>query len=966
MAKYSNQKHPSVRGGLSAASGMVLAAGLGVGADAQEPAAAQGPVEEVTVTGSRIARTNATTPTPVTVLDAERFQLAGDNRLADTLNTLPALGTTQSDANSNDNQQIAGANFLDLRRLGIERTLVLINGQRQVASQVGSAAVDVNTIPQALVERVEVITGGASAVYGADAVSGVVNFILKDDFEGLAFTGRVGIAEEGDGEVYQISATGGTNFADGRGNVYANITYDRTEPVFADDRDFTAQNVRFAPNPANTGPNDGIPDQIPFFDTGFIGTPAGGQVVGPNGELFEAAGGPFTFAPGGALVPQDLGDLPAPFLTEGGDAVDLSQFDLLRVPVERIIFTGGLTYDIVPALRFFMTSRYAQSTAETFGQPTFTLPTFVPSQIDADNPFVPPALQQILADNDLDSFFVGRTNVDQGGRDSRSDRDTLQLSVGFEGAIFGDIDWSLRYGYGRTDNSTEFINEPIGSNFQQAIDATTDADGTIVCTDPSGGCVPLNLLGPDAATPEALAFVYADFLTEGRVEQNVVTLTFTGDSARWFDLPGGPIGWAVGAEYRSEFAETEEGVIRNTGEFFPGAPIPDVSGRFDVGEVFAEIAMPVLRDQPFAHELNIDAAVRYAEYNTIGQATTFKFGGDWSPIPDIRLRGVYSRAVRAPNIGELFAPADVSNQFLIDPCDTDNLASGTDFRAGNCAALGLPPDFESQSLGVSTTVLTGGNPDLEAETADTFTVGVVFTPEALPGFSFAVDYFDIEIEDAINSFDPEAVLANCVDLPDIGNAFCDNIQRDPLSGQLTQVSSQLINVAAFQVEGIDFELSYFADLPELTGDVVPGTLDIRWVATYLRQLDFFAVSTDDAPDAEAGELGDPQFSWNLFLTWRWDRLTVAVEERFIGDQRADLAFSDEFQDPITTGIEVFTDVQLRYQLLDGLDLGFGVNNLFDNEPPLIASVPEVRAFGDDAVIFDQIGRFFYLTATVQF
>lgn len=922
-------------------------------------------IEQIVITGSRIRRTNATTPTPVNVIDARALALSGDTRIADTLNEMPAIGATQTPANTNANPQEAGTNFLNLRRLGINRTLVLVDGRRHVGSRPGTAAVDINTIPSAMVERVEVITGGASAVYGADAVSGVVNLIMKDDFEGLEIDGQVGISDEGDGENYTFSITGGKNFDDRRGNVYFNATWDKAEDIAATDRGYAGENLRFATNPDNTGPDDGIPDQILFANTGFIGTPAGGRVNGPNGELFEGRGGPFTFDNNGNLISQDLGQLPESFLSQGGDFVDLSRFDLLQVPIERLIISGGVQYEITPSINFFADAKFAQTQSATAGQPTFSLPTFSPILIQADNPFVPQALRDILSDEGVDSFFVSRTNVDQGQRRSRSDRDTIQLSVGFDGDLTPNLAYSVHYQYGRSDNTTEFINEQITPRFNQQLDAVLDGTGNIVCRDPSGGCVPLNVLGPNAATADALAFSHADFLTEGVLEQNIVNATINGDTAGLAELPAGPAGFAAGFEYRKERAETEEGFLRNSGQIFPGGPIEDIAGSFDVWEVFGEVSVPVLRDVPLAHEVNIEGAVRFADYSTIGSATTWKVGGDWAPVPDIRFRAVRSRAVRAPNIGELFSPTRLENLFITDPCDVANLNAGSSNRAANCAALGLPPDFQSNAGAVTTRVLTGGNADLKEETADTITIGMVITPRFASGLTFSVDYWDIDIDDAVNSFPVQAVANNCVDLGDIDNPFCASIIRRP-DGNFESISSQLINVASFKARGVDFQADYLIDLDQSLNGAVPGMLNLSLVGTYLDRLNFFAQEEQDAPDREAGELGDPKWTVNFRATYEWNRLTLSVYERFISSQKLDLGESPEFRDPNSTGSEWYTDLQVRYSLTERAEVYAGVDNLFDNAPPPLARVPETRAFGTDAVVFDQIGRFFYAGFKVGF
>ncbi|MFC4347969.1 TonB-dependent receptor domain-containing protein [Kordiimonas lipolytica] len=925
-----------------------------------EPAVTE--FDEIVVTGSRIRRSGTTTPTPVTILDSEALALNGDTRLADTLNELPAIRATQTTGNVNttDDAQEAGTNFLNLRGLGIDRTLVLVNGRRHVGSRPGSAAVDTNTIPSALVDRIEVITGGASAVYGADAVSGVVNLILKDDFEGLAVDGRFGVSDKGDGETYSLSLTGGTNFADDRGNIYVNATYDKSSVIRASNRSYARENLRFAPNPNNTSSSDGIADQILFENTGFIGTPAGGQVVGPNFESFSEFGGPFTFDSNGNIVSQDMGTLVLSYLSQGGGFVDLSAYDLLAVPVERMILSGGFKYDLSDDMRFFFDAKYARNESETDGQPTFGLAgdfTGIPgSFILADNPYVPEALSDILAADGLDGFYVTRTNVDHGGRQSRSQRDTIQLYAGIEGRLSDTLDYTFHYQYGRSENTTEFINERINSRYLQQIDAILDADGNIVCRDASGGCVPLNILGPNAATSEALAFSHVDFLTQGELTQHVVNFTVTGDTAGAVELPGGPVGFAFGAEYRDESSSTEEGALRNSGDLFGISPVADTVGSYDVWELFAEASLPVLRNVPFAQEFNLEGAVRYADYSTIGSATTWKIGADWTPVSDVRFRAVLSQAVRAPNIGELFAAVEQSNVFLNDPCDVDFINAGSATRASNCAALGIAPGFQSNTDAVTTAILSGGNENLQEETADTLTLGVIVTPSFIPDLSLTVDYWNIDIKDAVNAFPAQVLLNGCVDGDSIDNPLCASVSRGN-DGNIQSVSSQLINVASFEAAGFDFEMRYRLHLDEAFK--TDGMLDFALTATYLDKLNFFAQEGQSQPDREAGELGDPKWIANLRATYRNDRLTVSLYERFFGSQVFDLSEPEEFHDPNRTGSEFYTDLQVRYSFNDRTDFYVGVNNVFDNAPPLLARVPETRAFGDDAVIYDQQGRFFY-------
>ena len=946
------------RGFLASVSAIISGIGAQGTSFAQEASNTPDYSDIVVVTGSRLVRTGAQTPSPTTIIGAEAIGLAGDVQAVDLLNELPAIRATQTTGNVNtsDRAQEAGTSLLNLRGLGIDRTLVLVNGRRHVGSRAGSAAVDVNTIPIGLIERFEVVTGGASAVYGADAVSGVVNIITKSDFEGFSANAQFGLADVGDGERFQIDALAGKNFAQGRGNIYGNISYRESSQARASNRDYASRNSRFAPNPADTGSGDGIADQILFDNTGFIGTPAAGQAVGPNGELFVEEGGPFTFDANGNITPQEQGLLVLPFLSQGGDFVDLSGFDLVSVPTQALTFAGGARYELSENIEWFGDIKYTRAKAETSGQPTFNLGfdasgSGIPGAfLSAENPFVPQALRTILDDSGLDGFFVGRTNVDQGGRQSESERDTLQLYTGFKGNITDSINFSAHYQYGKTDNTTRFINERINSRFLQQIDVISGPNGP-VCRDPSNGCVPLNILGANAATAEAIAFSHVDFDTTSELTQEVFNAYISG--ATGVEFYNEPVNFVLGAEYREESSQSIEGAFRNTGALFATAPIDDLSGSFDVLEFFGELSIPLYRGGPGAREINLEGAVRYADYSTIGDATTWKVGADWVIVDGLRVRGSVSQAVRAPNIGELFASVSQSNQFISDPCDADFINNGSAFRAANCAALGLSADFQSNSEAFTRAVFSGGNTGLDAETADTYTVGVVYQPSFIEGLSLIVDYWNISIDDAINSFPAQAVANGCVDASTINNPLCSAIVRDTGSGNITSVSSQLINIASFEASGIDFEVGYAFDLPS---DY--GAIDLGLTGTYLDKLDFIA-QDGEAPDREAGELGNPELQFNLRGTYRKGNFAFTLEERFFSDTDFDLGEPAQARSPNSTGTVFYTDIQASYRLAEKWNAYVGVNNLFDKEPPALALVPETRAFGDDAIIYDQLGRYVY-------
>ncbi|MEX0707227.1 MAG: TonB-dependent receptor [Woeseia sp.] len=923
-------------------------------------------LEEVIVTGSRIERSGYVTPTPTTVVSGEALRHGGNTRVAAFLTDMPAIGATHTAENSNDDPAESGVGLLDLRRLGIERTLVLVNGRRHVGSRPGTSAIDVNTIPASLVDRIEIITGGASAVYGADAVSGVVNIILDDDIDGLHLRLHGGSSTKGDGAILAASLTAGSDFHDDAGHLYVDLSYDNSGSIDAIDRDHASQSLRFVPNPDSALPNDGISDNVLRANTRFNGTPAGGlPVIDTAGTPLP--GGPFTFDSGGRLVPYDPGMViaGAPALSIGGDGIFLAPFDRLQVPLERLILSGGLRYDLNRHATLFADGKHARAVSETAGQPTFSLTTFVPLFITADNAFIKPDLAAILAGDpddaadDIPGFFFPRTHVDLGRRLSDSERDTSQLLLGIRGNLKPDWRFEVALQHGRTTNITRLQNNLVDDRLMQAVDAVRDADGRIVCRDPANGCAPLNLLGTGLLSDAAREFVLADIITRGVLEQTIANATVTGQV---IELPAGPVGIAAGIEYRKESSETTEGDLRNEGRIFPGGRIENVAGSFDVSEIYGEIVVPLLAGRRFVHASSVEAAVRVANYSTIGTTTTWRFGGDWSPVDGIRLSGMAARAVRAPNIGELFSPAQLQNRFLVDPCDEGSLDAGSPFRRTNCAALGLPPDFQSTAGAITTRVFSGGNAMLSEEEARTVNFGLVVAPPGMPELSVTLDYWNIEITDAVNAFPVQSLVNNCVDLPTISNPFCSFIERDA-NGQFLAIESSLINIAAQRASGVDFEVGYELPLYRID-ERWPGSLHIGAIATYLDALEFQPLAGPET-DREAGELGDPRLAGNLRLTYRNRNLTAVLYQRLLGNQAFDRAEPDETRHPGATGTQHYTDLSVRYDFAGRYSIFAGVNNVFDRAPPDIARVPEARAFGEDVALYDAVGRYLYAGVTVR-
>lgn len=936
--------------------------------------------EVIVVTGTRIKRDGFTAPSPVTVLSDEAISLQGEVNLANVLNQLPALGSTFTNASSTGFIGTTGLSFLDLRRLGTDRTLVLVNGRRHVGSSAGSAAIDINSIPQELVERVEVVTGGASAIYGADAVSGAVNFVMKQDYEGVSLYGQMGQADEGNAFSYTIRGIAGSNFDNDRGNAVITFEYSNSDGFIGNDRSYNRRNLTFVENPENgdtaDNPNDGIPDNILVSDArlNFITIP--GLFLDLTGVVDDTFEG-FQIDEGGGLNIYTPGD--PRFLVDGidigGDGLPLSDITgSLQGDLQRVITTARINYELDPLVNVFLEAKYVNAQSFAFnGTGAFDIFSL---GISADNAFIPSSVRTLLDDagipeDDSTIFLVSRSH-NEAERTSKVERQLFRSVIGFDGEFENGIDYELSFVWGRATNQIQQGNNRINDRFFAGVDAVIDPEtGNPVCRvsiDPDAadafpdfavdGCVPINLFGPNTISEEAIDWAYADGFVNESLEQSVITLAFTGDtSAMNFELPAGPIGWAAGTEYRHEKAKSFPSEVDQLGLTFLNI-IPPTTGSFDVWEIFGEVSIPVLADLPFAEELSIDGAVRYADYSTVGSATSWKIGGSWTPVSDLRIRGTYSRAIRAPNISELFGPQSQTFLFFDDPCDAENLDQGSENRAANCTALGAPPGYVQDNTVGNTPGTTGGNPNVGEERANTWTLGGVLTPEWAPGLGISIDYWNVDIKDAISTPTLDDVLSNCVDGASIDNEFCPLITRDPTTFQVTTFVITNQNFAGLKARGLDFEVNYTFDLEDIgLGDA--GTLDTRVIGTRLLKLDNLPFqSQPDFVDEELGELGDPKWVVNFNTTWNWGDFTLNYELRYLSKQLLveidELAADPDLQDPFRTSSTMFHDIQGRYMLSENIQLFAGINNVAQKFPPLGLS-----GAGTGSAIFDNIGRFYY-------
>lgn len=933
---------------------------------------AQPLADDIVVTGSRIARSGTTTSTPTEFLGEEDILNAGAVSPGDLVRQLPAIAPGVNNESSGVSFNAVGLDLVDLRNLGTNRTLVLVNGRRQVGSNPSTTAVDLNTIPTQMIERVEVITGGASAVYGADAVSGVMNVILKRDFEGLQFDAQGGVSSRGDGARYSISALGGSNFADGRGNAMAYVGYTREGGIDYDGRPGGLSGRNYVTNPASRTSSDGIPDYIIMDNVRQLGGQQESMfLLNPGGGTrafgFNADGSPRPFA----LGPSGL--INGGQYTDGGEAelgydAQCPQAKCpLRVPLERYLISAAAHYELNDSADLFFEGRFAGTEASTRFGSVFEIPPTT-NRISVNNPYVSPSLRTLMQQSGVTSIQILRSDQELGLRGGDADRRLFQLVGGLRGALgFGDFRYEAALQYGSTRYTNTRVNDVDQTRFLAALDAVRDPDGVIRCRDltaRSQGCVPINFLQPGRAISDAsLNYIKIPFATEtAELNQFVASGNLAGSIGNFWGA--GAIQVAAGLEYRREESDYQVSPVDQAGQGFFFTRRQSTAGSFDVFEVFGEIVVPLLSDVPLVKRLEIEGAVRHSDYSTSGRTTSWKIGGTYAPVSDIRVRAVLARAVRAPNVGELFSPGSEGFLTVDDPCDTSN-QSRTANRAANCRALGIGADYVSNARTINIRTSTSGNQALDVETADTLTAGAVLTPSFMPGVSITADYFRIKIKDAINVFAAQDILNNCVDLDSIDNAFCSSINRDA-SGDIAQVRRQNINVSRLDREGVDIELRYRHDLGRF------GTLNVNLLGSHT-----ITATTVVAPGTLTGgsvidfngEFGYPKWKGRFSTNWKIGGFDWTGTLNYLSGMQRDVQPTnpEDIRATLRTSDYFLFNTQIGYDLDRDKRFFFGVDNLFDRLPP---NLPDTRIGGAGSAVgvevFSVTGRYFYSGVRLKF
>ncbi len=994
----------------------------------------------------------------------EAIKIQGVVDVVNLLDTLPALQASASTA-----QADGAAPTLNLRGMGVNRTLVLVDGKRHVAGVPGSAAVDVSSIPAGLIERVEVLTGGASAVYGSDAVTGVVNFIMKKNYEGFEADMQAGVSGHGDGVELFTSALWGKNFGeDDRGNITVAFQAQRSDAIMFGDRAFTRDNLRandYAnpalrfqagdPLPAGVTAAEAVGRTIllasgaPRFagtsadlvtraqtDTsrafipdprfsisstaGIIGlAPAGfggfaggiwdgwsdfaatfdtdGNGVDDCAQSFGGTYGP-GFSPGcwvidnttGALRPFRDGLQAGAANQSGGDgAGETFNGDNLTPENDSIAFEMNLRYRFSDAVQPYFGAKYVKSRGRTYNPYNSFDDSII---ITLDNPFIPQAIHDLIALEQaaggvIENVTIARDNVDIFEPLATDKREVFRLVGGVEGEFDNGWTYDVSLSYGRTTGK-QIGAVRLEDRYFAAIDAVVDpGTGAIVCRstlDPTAlpirsylydapftpvpfttftpgagsACAPLNLFGEGAPSDEARAFQRYMAVDSYEIDQFVFSAVLVGDTAAWFSLPGGPVGFAVGGEYRRETSDFRPDSVREQGLGFQFTTTGTVTGDFDVWEAFAEINLPILQDAPFAKLLSINLAGRISEYSTIGSTETWKVDAIWAPVDDIRFRGGYSVAVRAPNIAELYSPLESAVFRPIDPCDVNEINNGPNpvNRAANCAADGIPVGWVDP-LTARFIGQTGGNANLAAETADTYTFGLVFTPTFLEGFTATVDYWNISIENAIAAVSAQNIVDACYDAPSLSNSFCALFTRNRDSASPTYLGFNYllqtqVNFAKLEASGIDFNVNYRFDLADI-GLVDAGELTLGVAGTWLEDRNNYEVVTDpDAVNPEKGEASLPIWAFNTVVQWDYKDVTLAYFANYQSRQTlagVEIENAPNFAPAFSEQVWVH-NVSAQWRYSETLDFTLGVQNLTDEKPFL----------GSVATPVSGVGRFFFL------
>ncbi len=993
---------------LSATSSLIvlaLASSPTFAQDAVEEAATQdAPSSEegsvIVVTGSRIQLRNVDTREPTLVLSSDEIEQRAFTNVGDALETLPAFAPPSSNPVGGQAGSFgAGQTFINFFGLGSQRTLTLVNSRRYVSSNTTSifgpvaagSQVDLNTIPTLMVDRVETVAVGGAPIYGADAIAGTVNIILKNRFEGLQLHAQNGISNEGDAHEYRLAALGGTSFAGGRGQIVASVEYNNSEGLLYTDREQTARGLFYA-SPADPDfpfANQLIEDRrIPILSE--FGAPTIVDVIpgdlaalglpGVNFGILDAAGNTLVFNAQGDLVPLDFGT-PTGSITNvsGGNGFSLVPLSNLQSPTERLLGYARASYELTPAIEAFAEFSYANSKGtELRSQPVYNTWLFGDAGdpdgnliIPLSNPFLSDEARATIASQlpaGQDFFYLGRANTDLISGKGSTEVELYRIVGGFEGDFeLGDrsFGWSLVGNYGRS-KTTGSSRELVQQNFENALAGCTGESSPIATV--SSACTPFNPFGHQNSR------AVADYITTvahpiADNRQWVVTADVTGSL---FDIWGGEVGFALGYEHRDEQAEFDPGEFfygipdptdpaAARGQYGRSIPIDPVAGGFNTDEVFGELLVPLVSPDmgvPLIDTLEINGAARYVDHSLAGGDLTWTAGGRWKPIEDFGIRGNFTRSIRSPAITELFNPTSPIFTTADDPCDSRFIDQGPNpaTRAANCAAAGLPANFVSNIVDFTSEGSLSGNPSLQNEKADSWTIGLFVTPRFIPNLSLTVDWVDISLENAIISANADQTMQACYDAVDFPSAACDQIDRDA-DGQVSFIRTGYLNAASYDYQGLIASLNWRLNTPFLGAE---SRITLNGSYQYNDKLEQ-RVGTGDLTTLRGG-IGYSKHKATGSVSYSNGPFGAFVQAQYIGEAVVDPDASPDVYEYFTRDDVMFVNAALSYTVNDRARLQFNIDNLFDTKAPF-----PTPAGGGVVTYYDGIlGRYFKIGATVDF
>jgi len=969
--------------------------------------------DEVIVTGSRLnVNPNLTSPQPVLSISKEEISARGVVNIEDLTNTLPQIFAAQTSEQSNG---ASGTSQLDLRGLGAQRTLVLIDGRRLPYGSSSSIAGNIDLVPTNLVERIEVLTGGSSAVYGSDAVSGVVNFILKDDFEGVELDIQYGFAQSSngsddifddvlraaqvpipgsvtDGEEITGSVTFGANLDEGRGNVVGFASYQKRNEIIGADR--TGSACTLGGGSTNGFGCVGSSNFRRFNNIADFGAT----------DFFQQEDGTFT-----------------PFAGGPAETFNFGASNFFQRPAERFQFYTKANYEIANGHELFADFGFTESTSDAQIAPTASFG-FFQRTINCDNPLIQDPVTaggQSIAESVLlctpaqiatglnpdgsraliDGITATHRNVEGGARNSRLENQAMRFVGGARGTFAETWDYEVFGQYSKTKDEGTSTNDFQIDNLAQAIDVVTDVNGNAVCFDQSNGCVPYNIFqrgsgGESLVSQEALAFVQGVGITTGETTQLVLGGNVQTDLSNYGIVSpyaaGTGVGLLLGTEYRKDNLDATPDQIsqRADGGFTGvGGPTLPVSGELEVFEIFGEVEIPLITDMQYIKELVFNGQYRNSSYDVAGNGVTNSFSTDtyglqltWAPTSDISFRGQFQRAVRAPNVVELFtgqstglpelsAISRAGLPDIFDPCSTANPTASAAACANTgvtAAQFGQVPDIAAgQTQG-----LFGGNPGLEPESSDTYTIGAVFTPSFIPGFTASIDYFDITIDDAIVAgIGAQNTLDGCLETGDA--VFCDLIERDG-AGSLNPSTPTNgffltnLNAASIATSGIDLQVNYVFDFDNGWGDFA-----VNYASTFLSQSDFtpfLGAATDECEGKFVGNCGQPtaEYRHRAIATWNTpvEGLRANITWRHFGGVENDASPESAIEGTLPAAN--YFDLSGSWEFMEGITARAGVNNIFEDSFPISVSGGPASNGNNNTFpgIYDT-GRFFFFGLNIK-